>query len=101
MHPELGRGACLSQPGGKEHHGMWSAHLPGPAQVRRLQAAGVFGGGGGGGASGGEGNEDTWGLQESAAPLWPDSTVRLEITLVSFSPSYNSINCNKALLGLE
>lgn len=23
---------------------MWSAHLPGPAQVRRLQAAGVFGG---------------------------------------------------------
>lgn len=27
---------------------MWSAHLPGPAQVRRLQAAGVFGGGGGG-----------------------------------------------------
>lgn len=25
---------------------MWSAHLPGPAQVRRLQAAGVFGWGG-------------------------------------------------------
>ena len=56
VHPELGRGACLSQPGGEAHQGMWSAHLPGPAQVRRLRAAGVFPG-----ASGGEGNEDTWG----------------------------------------
>lgn len=43
----MGVAACLSQPGGEarwnvEWRGAGSTHLPGPAQVRRLQAAGVF-----------------------------------------------------------